>query len=619
MVSDNVRVLFDVAPGQASVRPDILFDKCGIPKEDKDRNAFLEGMLKEKVCKEYSTGTDNELQRWTEVHFLPADDGQYLAVLHDTTGEHHMRDDLADALRQSQENNRARTSFFSSMSHDIRTPMNGIIGMTAIARANLDKPEKVKDSLDKITVASDHLLALINEVLDMSRIESGKFSLKKEPVNLAELIANVLLLIKPELMKKGHVLHVKSSVLDYDTVIGDGLHIQKILMNLLSNAVKYTPEGGEILIRLQERRRTDKMIDVVFEVEDNGIGMEPEFLQRIFTPFERAEDNRLSKVTGTGLGMAITKNIVDTMGGTIHVESTPGKGSKFTVTLPMLLLESDNQETGELKGHTVLVVDDSLDACEGIQVMLEEVGVHVDWALDGQSAVEAAHKAHLAGTDYFAVIMDWKMPEMDGVETARRIRADIGEDIPIILLSAYNWEEVGQEALEAGINGFLTKPIFRSELVQKLRFYILGSSVKAQEVSGSVPQSCLEGLRMLVVEDNELNREIIMEILSGRKVQAESAENGLLAVQKLEQNGPGYYDMILMDIHMPVMDGLAATRKIREFPEKEIAEIPIIAMTADAFEEDIQKCKNAGMDAHISKPINIEKMFEVIQSYWNKV
>ncbi len=275
MVSDNVNALYGVEPDQVGVQPDILFERCGVPENDECRTAFLSGGLKENIRKEYRTGTDDELQRWTEVHFLLADDGQYLAVLRDTTAEHHMRADLADALLQSQENNRARTAFFSSMSHDIRTPMNGIIGMTAIAQANLDSREKVKDCLNKISAASDHLLSLINEVLDMSRIESGKFSLKCEPVNLPELISNVLLLIKPDVLKKGHTIRIKSSVLDYDLVMGDALHIQKILMNLLSNAVKYTPEGGEISISLRERKRKNRMIDVIFEVEDNGIGMEP--------------------------------------------------------------------------------------------------------------------------------------------------------------------------------------------------------------------------------------------------------------------------------------------------------------------------------------------------------
>ncbi|MFR6272329.1 MAG: hybrid sensor histidine kinase/response regulator [Blautia sp.] len=450
--------------------------------------------------KEYKTGTDNELQRWTEVHLLPADNGQYLAVLHDTTGEHHMRDDLAEALRQAQENNRARTAFFSSMSHDIRTPMNGIIGMTAIAKANLNNPAKVEDSLEKISVASDHLLALINEVLDMSRIESGKLSLKKEPVNLPELISNVLLLIKTELAKKGHTMHVKSSVLDYDTVIGDALHIQKILINLLSNAVKYTPEGGEITIRLNERRRSSQMVDIIFQVEDNGIGMEPDFMRRMFSPFERAEDNRLSKITGTGLGMAITKNIVDMMGGTIRVESTLGRGSKFTVVLPMALI-------GDLTIRRAACWRDircwwSMTAripAKASRSCLRKPGCTWIGHWSGGEAVKAANRARRMGRDYFAVILDWKMPEMDGVETARRIRADLGSDIPIILLSAYNWEEVEQEALEAGINGFLTKPVFRSELVQKLRYYIMGSSAKVQEIMDSeTPQAGLMGLRVLV-------------------------------------------------------------------------------------------------------------------------
>lgn len=617
MISENVKVLFDVDPEEIMSRPQTLFDCCGMPPEDPDRQDFLNGELKGRMRKEYSTGTDNELQRWTQVHLLPADDGQYLAVLHDTTGEHHMREDLADALQQSQENNRARTSFFSSMSHDIRTPMNGIIGMTAIAKANIDHPDKVMDSLDKISSASDHLLALINEVLDMSRIESGKFSLKKEPVNLPELISNVLLCIKPDLNKKGHTMHIRSSVLDYDMVIGDALHIQKILMNLLSNAVKYTPEGGEISIGLKEKLRRDGMVDIIFQVEDNGIGMDAEFIKHIFTPFERAEDNRLSKIAGTGLGMAIAKNIVDIMGGTISVESEPGAGSKFTVVLPMPLSQDDSHSEDILAGHKVLVVDDSQDTCEGIQVMLEEAGVVVDWVLDGFSAVEAADRAHSLGEDYFAVILDWKMPQMDGVETARRIRESLGREIPIILLSAYNWEDVEDEALKAGINGFLTKPVFRSELVQKMRFYIMGSSAKSK-TGGHTPSYRFEGLRVLMAEDNELNREIAEELLSSAGIEVDSVENGLEAVRKMEQNGEGYYGMVLMDIHMPVMDGFEATKRIRALQGRDARAIPVIAMTADAFEEDVLKCRNAGMNAHISKPVNIDKLFEVIQSFWTK-
>lgn len=618
MVSNNVRVLYDIEPEEAALRPGLLFEQCGVPEEDEYRQEFFNSELKENYRKEYCTGTEDGLQRWTEVHFLPADDGQNLAVLHDTTKEHDMRADLADALVQARENNRARTTFFSSMSHDIRTPMNGIIGMTAIARANLDNREKVEDCLNKITIASDNLLALINEVLDMSRIESGKFSLKCEPVNLPELISNILQMIKPDLNKKGHRMHVKSSVLDYDIVMGDALHIQKILMNLLSNAVKYTPEGGEISISLREEKHKDHMLDIIFQVEDNGIGMEPDFVNRIFSPFERAEDNRLSKIAGTGLGMAITKNIVDIMGGTITVESTPGTGSVFTVVLPMPISEKGGQEAESLAGNTVLVVDDSPDTCEGIRIMLEEAGMQADCSLSGQAALEAVGKAHQAGRNYFAVIVDWRMPDMDGVETARRIRTELGADIPIILLSAYNWEEVEKEALEAGISGFLTKPIFRSELVQKLRFYIMGPSDEKAETVHDIGKYHFEGLRILVAEDNELNREIAVELLSSAGIQADSVENGLQAVRKIEQSEAGYYDMILMDIHMPVMDGLEAAQNIRGLPDQGKAEIPIIAMTADAFEEDIRRCENAGMNGHISKPVVIEKMFEIIRNFYNR-
>lgn len=615
MVSDNIRSLFDAEPVEVISHPDILFDRCGMPEDDQARDAFFNGSLQKKVQQEYKTGTENELHRWTEVHLIPADDGQYLAVLHDTTKEHHMREDLADALRQAQGNNQARTAFFSSMSHDIRTPMNGIIGMTTIAKANLENPEKVKNSLDKISIASDHLLALINEVLDMSRIESGKFSLKKEPVNLPELISDVLILIKPDLMKKGHTMHVTSSVLDYDTVIGDALHIQKILMNLLSNAIKYTPDGGEISIQVQERQRKNGLIDIIFQIKDNGIGMTPEFLKHLFQPFERAEDNRLSKVSGTGLGMAITKNIVDIMGGTIDVESAPGVGTEFTVILPVPVSESENQEAATLAGHRVLVVDDNPDTCEGIEIMLKDAEIQVDCSLNGRDAVEAAKRARAEAKDYFAVIVDWKMPEMDGVETARCIRKELGRGIPIILLSAYNWEEVEQEARKAGIDGFLTKPIFRSELIQKLRFYIMGAKTYEDK---PIPQHRFDGLRVLLAEDNDLNREIAEEIMSESGIWVESVENGQQAVCQIQQHEAGYYHIVFMDIHMPVMDGYTATKNIRALSGKDTENLPIIAMTADAFEEDVLKCKKAGMDDHISKPIKSETLFEMIQYYWEK-
>jgi two-component system sensor histidine kinase/response regulator len=619
LVSDNVGLLFDLDPVQVAEHPELLAEQCGISPDDRGWQAFLEGRLEENYRKEYPIGADNELKRWMEVHLIPVETGQYLAVLHETTGEHHMREDLADALRQSQESNRARTAFFSSMSHDIRTPMNGIIGMTAIAQANLENPVKVGDCLDKIGVASDHLLSLINEVLDMSRIESGKMSLKKEAVNLPELISSVLILIKSDLTKKDHMLHVKSAVLDYDIVMGDMLHLQKILLNLLSNAVKYTPEGGDIYLRVQEKTLDDGEIEVVFQVEDNGIGMSREFLDRIFTPFERAENNCVSKIAGTGLGMTITKNIVDMMGGTIRVESELGKGSCFTVSLPLPLSSGPEGEEADLTGRSVLVVDDDPDICEGIRVMLEEIGVRVSGVLSGQEAVEAVKQAHTAGEDYFAVIMDWKMPEMDGIEAARRIRADAGGEVSIILLSAYDWEEVEQEAQEAGIDGFLTKPVFRGELIRKLCRYLAGREAADAfpgRMQAAPADAHLDGLRVLLAEDNDLNREIAEELLQSSGIQVESVENGMLAVQRIKQHEAGYYGILFMDVHMPVMDGYTAAENIRRIPEK--GEIPIIAMTAATFAEDIRKCKAAGMNDHISKPIDFNKVFEVIRRYWKK-
>lgn len=616
MVSDNVRFLFGLDPDQVASDPGLLFGACGVPEKEEGRTEFFDGKLNKKIVREYKTGTSHELHRWVEITLIPVDSSQGLAVFRDTTGEHHMRDDLAEALQQSQENNRARTAFFSSVSHDIRTPMNGIVGMTAIAKANLNDSQKVQSCLDKISLASDHLLMLINELLDMSRIESGKMSLSKETVNLPDLISSALLLVKPDSMKKNHTIHIKSSVLEYTTVLGDTLHLQKILLNLLSNAVKYTPDGGEIVVGLQEHLREDGLVDIIFQVEDNGIGMTPEFLDRIFLPYERAEDNRLSKIVGTGLGMAITRNIVDMMGGKISVESELGVGSRFTVSIPLPLSLKEEKEAVTLSGKSVLIVDDDLDACENLRIMLSKTGVLIRCCQNGRDAIASVKKAHEEGQDYFAVIMDWKMEGMDGVEAARRIREDLDLEIPIILLSAYNWEEVEKDAIEAGINGFLTKPIFKADLLQKLRQYTGDSRDQTPEPLNILPdQESCRGLRILLAEDNELNREIAEELLQGSGALVESVENGSLAVQRVEQCPPGYYNMILMDIHMPVMDGLTATKKIRSLPDADAAKIPIIAMTADAFEENIRKCRMAGMNAHIAKPVDPQKLLAVIRHY----
>lgn len=619
MLSENVRILFNIEPDDAVQHPERLFLSCGMPEQDPAGHAFLNGQLNQRQRCEYQQGTANELQRWIEIYFIPVHADQYLAVLHETTPEHHMRQDLADALRQSQENNQARTVFFSSMSHDIRTPMNGIIGMTTIAQAHLDEPEKVAHCLDKISLASQHLLDLINEVLDMSRIESGKISLKKESVNLSQLISDVLILVKPDLTKKRQTLHIRSSALDYDTVIGDILHLQKILLNLLSNAVKYTPPDQDITIGLHEEPDGDDKIKVIFTVEDTGIGMTPEFLTRIFTPFERAQDSRISQISGTGLGMAITKNIVDMMSGTIQVESQLGVGSKFTVTLPLSTAQTPQLQEAALAGCRILVVDDDQDTCEGLRAMLEVEKVQVTCANTGQQGIDAALLAHQEGKDYLGIIMDWRMDDLNGIEAARRIRAQISDEIPIILLSAYNWEDVEQEALDAGIDGFLTKPIFRNELIEKLSRALTRNhpdSETAEETQNNRgPAEDFSGMRVLLAEDNELNREIVIELLNSCGIKLTCAQNGRQALDLVQEQPADAFDLILMDIHMPEMNGYEATEAIRNLADPAKAALPIIAMTADAFEEDVQKCIAAGMNGHIAKPIEYSLLFETLRRY----
>ena len=487
--------------------------------------------------------------------------------------------------------------------------MNGIMGMTNIALKNLDDREKTESCLNKIMAASEHLLGLINEVLDMSRIESGKLSLKEENVNLPSLIANLVSFIKPDMDKKNQVLYMKSPVLEHDTVLSDTLHLQKILLNLLSNAVKYTQEGGEIRLMITETLMDADTIGMRFVVSDNGIGMSPEFLECIFKPFERAEDSRMSQVTGTGLGLAITKSIVDMMGGSIRVESRKNKGSRFTVDIPLKLPEQPEQpeqEIPDLTQYSALVVDDDQDACEGICLILQEIGIRARWVLNGPDAVKQAWDAHVMKKDYGMLIVDMKMPGMDGLETARQIRERLGSKTPILLLSAYDWESVKDEAVRIGINGFLTKPIFKNELLGQLAYFFQGSKSKTEE---SAPEDWenLNGVRILAAEDNELNREIIVELLESHGAVVDTACN----------SSPGYYRLILMDVHMPELNGLEATKAIRDSGRPDAATVPVIAMTADVFKEDIRRCREAGMDAHIGKPVELDKLFSTLQRLLN--
>lgn len=615
LVSDNLPELLGITAQQVRERPELVFSASGMAPDDPARNSFLGGSLKEQVTREAMVGDGpNEVKRWFAVHMIPADYGQYLAVFQETTKEHNMREHLADALTQAQNSNQARTEFFSSMSHDIRTPMNGIIGMTNVALNSLNNMQKVESCLHKITAASGHLLELINEVLDMSRIESGKIRLKEEDVHLPSMIANLISFIRPDMDKKGQSFQLKSQILEHDTVISDGLHLQKILLNLLSNAMKYTQAGGTISLQITETKVEADTIRMRFVVEDNGIGMTPEFLERVFTPFERAEDSRMGQAAGTGLGLAITKSIVDMMDGDIYVESEKDRGSCFTVEIPLKLPNKQPQELPDLDGYSVLIVDDDQDACENICLILEETGIHADWVLSGMEAVEKAWQAHTMENDYCVVIVDWKMPEMDGVETARRIRARLGSGMPILLLSAYDWENVKEEAIEAGINGFLTKPIFKADILERLKYYIQGEH-REKEVLQIQEAENLEGVRILVADDNELNLEIMFEILSGSGAEVVCVHNGKEALDAYLRDSQGYYRIILMDVHMPEMDGLQATKEIRNSDRPDACTIPIIAMTADVFKEDIRRCKDAGMNAHIGKPVELDKLYSTIQKF----
>lgn len=618
LVSDNLPELLGITAQQVQERPELVFSASGMAPDDAARNSFLDGTLKEQVTREAMVGDDpNEVKRWFEVHMIPADFGQYLAVFQETTKEHNMREHLADALSQAQNSNRARTAFFSSMSHDIRTPMNGIIGMTNVALNSLDNMEKVESCLNKITAASGHLLELINEVLDMSRIESGKISLKEEAVHLPSMIANLISFIRPDMDRKQQLFQLKSQILEYDTVLSDGLHLQKILLNLLSNAMKYTQDGGTISLQITETEMDADTIRMRFVVEDNGIGMTSAFLERIFTPFERAEDSRMSQSAGTGLGLAITKSIVDMMEGDICVESEKDRGSRFTVEIPLKLPDRQREEIPDLTGYSVLIVDDDQDACESLSFILQETGICADWVMSGMEAVEKAWQAHTMEEDYCVIIVDWKMPEMDGVETARRIRERLGSEMPILLLSSYDWENVKEEALQAGINGFLTKPIFKADIIERLKHYIHGEK-RGYEKQRIQEAENLEGVRILVADDNELNLEIMFEILNNSGAVVDGAHNGKEALDVYLKSSQGYYQFILMDVHMPEMNGLEATKEIRNSGRADASTIPIIAMTADVFKEDIRRCKDAGMNAHIGKPVELDKLYRTVGEFLNK-
>ena len=557
--------------------------------------------------------------------FVSAEDSwdgipSYYSVGLDVTAERmeqaRQRQVLEDACKTAQIANEAKTNFLSSMSHDIRTPMNAIIGMSIIAQSNLKSQEKVQDCLVKINTASRHLLNLINEVLDMSKIESGKIDLVYEEVALPDLIEDVMDVFRPLTIEKHQTLQVDANRVHHEKVLTDSGRLQQVLVNLLSNAIKYTPEGGAIGLQIQETPSFAKgKGQYSFIVTDAGIGMTEDFIPHLFEPFSRADDVRINNIQGTGLGMAITQNIVRMMNGTIEVKSAPGKGSRFVVTVPFDLCEETETDEAELAGLPVLVVDDDQIICESVSEILNELGMQCSWVLSGREAVNRVSAAHEAANDFFAVILDWIMPDMDGLETLKLIRKKVGMDTPIIIISAYDFSEIEDKFRFAGANAFITKPLFKSKMVQAFRKFCRNDHSDAQTTSQERYDDALEGKKLLLAEDNELNREIAVELLKMHGLLVDTAENGSIALEKFETSAPCEYAGILMDIQMPVLDGYKATKAIRALEREDAHTIPILALTANAFASDIGKAHSAGMNDHIAKPIDTGLLMEALRRW----
>lgn len=523
---------------------------------------------------------------------------------------------LHDALEAAERANRSKSEFLSRMSHDIRTPMNAIIGMTAIAGNHIDDKDRVKDCLGKITLSSKLLLGLINEVLDMSRIESGNLAITEEEFCLNDMLQNMVSVLHPSIMAKQHTFDIRAHHLRHEHVIGDPQHIQQVFLNILSNAVKYTSDGGKIMFDIREKPSNKAGYGLFeFTFEDNGYGMKPEFIEKLFSPFERANDAAILAVQGSGLGMAICRNIVTLMDGKIKVKSTYRKGSTFTVELPLKLQSNNPVDHRFSVKQAILVVDDDQIACETTCERLDEMGLENEWVVSGAQAIKKVASRHESGKDFSLIIIDMKMPEMDGIETTRLIRELIGPGIPILLASAYDWTEYESKALASGADGFLIKPMLKSTLAYAIKKHALKEEERLPVIPPSGQKRIYKEKRILLVEDNELNREIAEVILTECGIIVETATNGQDAFDKFISSTSGYYDLIFMDLQMPVMGGLESTQKIRSLSRKDAQTIPIVAMTANAFREDIVATKKAGMNAHLAKPLDIEHLYQILDRY----
>ena len=541
---------------------------------------------------------------------------KYILVMSDRTSDRKMNQALSEAVRAAETANRAKSTFLSNMSHDIRTPMNAIIGFTTLAVSNIDDKERVRDYLGKILSSSNHLLSLINDILDMSRIESGKIHLEETEVSLSDVLHDLKTIIGGQIHAKQLELYMDAMDVTNEDIYCDKTRLNQVLLNLLSNAVKFTPAGGTVSVRLKQCPGTQSG-SALYEirVKDNGIGMSQEFVQKIFSPFERERTSTVSRIQGTGLGMAITKNIVNMMGGTIEVQTEQGKGTEFIVRLP-LRIQSEHQrieKIAELEGLKALVVDDDFNTCDSVTKMLVKVGMRSEWTLSGKEAVLRARQSVEMGDAFHAYIIDWRLPDMNGIEVTRQIRS-LGDDTPIIILTAYDWSDIEVEARAAGVNAFCAKPLFMSDIRETLMAAIGQKQTGAEDRILPEAGPDFRGRCILLVEDNELNREIAEELLKQYGFLVDIAENGAEAVEKVKNSAPGTYDLVLMDIQMPVMNGYEATEQIRALEDPALAKTRILAMTANAFDEDRKQALKCGMDGFLSKPIVMEELIRTLQN-----
>ena len=539
---------------------------------------------------------------------------KYILVMSDRTDDWKMNQALSEAVRAAETANKAKSTFLSNMSHDIRTPMNAIIGFTTLAVSNIDDKKRVRDYLGKILSSSSHLLSLINDILDMSRIESGKIHLEETEVSLSDVLHDLKTIISGQIHAKQLELYMDAMDVTNENVYCDKTRLNQVLLNLLSNAVKFTPAGGTVSVRLKQLPGTAKGSALCeIRVKDNGIGMSQEFVKKIFSPFERERTSTVSRTQGTGLGMAITKNIVDMMGGTIEVQTAQGKGTEFIVRLPFRIQPEQHriEKIAELEGLKALVVDDDFNTCDSVTKMRVRVGMRSEWTLSGREAVLRARQSMELGDAFHAYIIDWRLPDMNGIEVTRQIRS-LGDDTPIIILTAYDWSDIEAEAKAAGVTAFCAKPLFMSDIRETLMTAIGQSQAGAEDSILPEAGSDFRGRCILLVEDNELNSEIAVEILNEYGFLVDTAKNGAEAVEKVKNSTPGNYDLVLMDVQMPVMNGYEATKEIRALDNPALAGITILAMTADAFDEDRKKALECGMDGFLSKPIVIEELISTL-------